>query len=534
MIKEELLEKVRKNNVNLVNKLIKIGKSLSLENDIKKIFNIILNEVMEFTKADRGIIYITSPDGKELYYELVKTVTQNQEMDAETARANWDTIKLFSESGELIMKSLATFVFHTGFEAHFDDIYGQDFFQIDLTREMDNKTGYHSHSMVAIPLVDHEEKVLGIIELTNSIDDKGSIVAFTEEHIDVLLSVASQAAITLSNKLLINNLEKMIFDFTQAIALAIDMKSVDSYKHVQNVASLTNILAKEINSVDYGSYAKTRFSSDELEEIAISGWLHDLGKIATSERLLNKNTKLLANYDRIHVLDLRFELLQQVIENLLQLNNPLEDINTLKNIITILPAYKEFLLNVNNGSEFLTDEQIVTLQKIAAVKVTHKDKTYYLLDDNELENLLIRRGTLTPAEYSTIQEHASLTFQILSNINFPQKYKNVPRIASMHHERLNGKGYPQGLSEDQIPLQSRILAIADVFDALMSKRSYKNGYGLQKSLTILANMAKNNELDKDLLDILINNGVYQKFAEFYDGKDVEQTDIETIRKIYRN
>jgi len=532
--KGKLLKKVRKGNVNLVNKLIKIGKSLSLENDIKKIFNIILKEVMEFTKADRGIIYITSDDSKSLNYELVKTISQNLEMDSETAKVKWDTIDLYTESDDLIMKSLATFVYHTSFEAHFDDIYDQDYFQIDLIKEMDEKTIYRSRSMVAIPLVDHEEKVLGIIELTNSIDEDGEIIAFTDEHIEVLLSVASQAAITLSNKLLISNLEKMIFDFTQAIAYAIDMKSVDSYKHVQHVASLTNILAKEINSVDYGNYANKNFSSDELEEIAISGWLHDLGKIATSESLLNKNTKLVANYDRIHVLELRFSLLEQVIENKLLTKLKDSERERLEYIIAHLDRYQNFLININKGGEYLSDDQIDTIYEIAAVEVSHKGKEYSLFNSNEMENLLIRKGTLTAPEYVKIKEHASLTQQILSNITFPQKYRNVPKIASLHHERLNGKGYPYGLKEEEIPLQSRILAIADVFDALMSTRSYKIGYGLEKSLTILANMAKNNELDKDLLDILIDNGVYQKFAKFYDEKNIEDTDVEKIRKIYRS
>ena len=140
MEKGKLLKKVRKGNVNLVNKLIKIGKSLSLENDIKKIFNIILKEVMEFTKADRGIIYITSDNSKNLNYELVRTVSQKLEMDSETAKVKWDTIDLYTGNDDLIMKSLATFVYHTGFEAHFDDIYDQDYFQIDLIKEMDKKT----------------------------------------------------------------------------------------------------------------------------------------------------------------------------------------------------------------------------------------------------------------------------------------------------------------------------------------------------------------------------------------------------------
>jgi HD-GYP domain-containing protein (c-di-GMP phosphodiesterase class II) len=326
----------------------------------------------------------------------------------------------------------------------------------------------------------------------------------------------------------------MIFDFTQAIAYAIDMKSVDSYKHVQNVANLTNILAKEINSVDYGNYADKSFSNDELQEIAISGWLHDLGKIATSESLLNKNTKLVTNYDRIHVLELRFSLLEQVIENKLHTETSKSEIERLEYIFAHLDEYKKFLININKGGESLSDDQIDTIYEIAAVEVSHKGKDYSLFNSNEMENLLIKKGTLTGPEYIKIKEHASLTQQILSNITFPQKYRNVPKIASQHHERLNGKGYPLGLKEEEIPLQSRILAIADVFDALMSKRSYKSGYSLEKSLTILANMAKDNELDKDLLDILINNGVYQKFAEFYDEKEVSKTDVEKIKKIYRS
>lgn len=517
--------------MDLANKLIKIGKSLSLENDIKRVFKIIINEVLEFTNADRGIIYITSRDQKLLNYEIVKTVSKKEELDSESAIERLQAINLFTDNDDLIMKSLATFVYHTGFEAHFDDVYEQDFFDIDLTREMDDKTSYRSKSMIAIPLVDHEENVLGIIELTNCIDQAGNIVPFNEEHIEVLLSVASQAAITLSNKLLVTNLEKMIFDFTQAIAYAIDMKSDDAYKHVQHVAQLTNLMANEINSVDFGKYQKVKFSQDELDEIALSGWLHDLGKIVTSDVLLNKDKKLVTTYDRIHVLDLRLKLLEQVIENKLLMNDPNRD--ELLEIKSRLPEYREFLISSNEGEEFLNDEKMDLIYEIGAVSIWHNDNVYKLLNSDEMENLLIRRGTLTRAEYKEVQGHAQLTYDILRNIQFPNKYKNVPRIASLHHERLNGNGYPLGLKEEEIPVQSRILAIADVFDALMSKRTYKSGYGIEKSLTILANMAKDGELDGEILDIILEKKIYLNFASIYNDENVVKIDVEKIKQIYR-
>lgn len=532
MKQESIVNKVRKRNVNLANKLIKIGKSLSLESDIKKIFKIIINEVLEFTKADRGIIYITSTDQRELNYEIVRTVSQNTEWDDVAAKEKLESVSLFVNKDEPIMKSLATFVYHTGFEAHFDDVYAQDYFNIDLTKEMDKKTFYHSKSMIAIPLVDHEETVLGIIELTNSIDEDGNIVAFNEEHIEVLLSVASQAAITLSNKLLVNNLEKMIFDFTQAIAYAIDLKSDDAYKHVQHVAQLTNMMANEINTVNYGSYAGTQFSKNELDEIALSGWLHDLGKIVTSDVLLKKDKKLIKTYDRIGVLELKLDLISQVIENKLMLK--IGDEEFLQSVKDKLPEYRDFLLEMNEGKEFLDADKVDIIYEIASVEIEHNGKYYRLLDADEMENLLIKRGTLTDSEYEEIQQHAQLTYDILKNIKFPAKYQNVPRIASMHHERLNGKGYPLGLNEDEIPVQSRILAIADVFDALMSKRSYKKGYGIERSLVILANMAKDGELDSSLLDIVIQNGIYKDFAKMYNDNSVNDINVEKIRSIYRS
>jgi len=348
-----------------------------------------------------------------------------------------------------------------------------------------------------------------------------------------LLSVSSQAAITLSNKLLINNLEKMIFDFTQAIAYAIDMKSDKSYQHVQKVALLTNILAKEINLVDDGVYSKHKFSQDELDEIAISGWLHDLGKIVTSNNLLNKNTKLQSSCDRIKFVQTKFELLEQVIFNqLMQLKTETEK-TELQHILEKLPEYMDLIISLNQGSEYVSEEVLETLAEIAAVKISAHGKEYRLLDEDELENLMIRRGTLTIKEYDEIKKHADITYKILSNITFPTKFQNVPKIASSHHERLNGTGYPLGLKDDDIPLQSRILAIADVFDAPMSERSYKSSYDLDKSLKILASMAKNNEIDKDLMDIMLDKKIFITFASEYDVKDFANIDIDKIKEIYR-
>ncbi|MDP8220327.1 MAG: HD domain-containing phosphohydrolase [Candidatus Stygibacter frigidus] len=529
-----IAEKIKGKNLDLTKKLIKIGKSLSLENDIQKVFKIILDEVMEVTNADRGMIYITSPDKKTLQYERVKCISDKMEMDSETASRRWQSIALFDIAGDPMMNSLATFVFHTGFEAHFDDVYNQDYFQINQIIAMDKRDKYRSKSMVAVPLVDHEDHVLGIIELTNSIDEDGNIVAFSDEHTEILLSVSSQAAITLSNKLLINNLEKMIFDFTQAIAYAIDMKSDKSYQHVQKVALLTNILAKEVNLVDDGVYSKQKFSQDELDEIAISGWLHDLGKIATSNHLLNKNTKLQSSCDRVKFIQTKFELIEQVIYNqLLQVKTASEN-SKLNEILEKLPGYLKLIISINQGSEFVSEEVLDTLTEIAAIKVIARGKEYRLIDEDELENLMIRRGTLTVKEYEEIKKHADLTYKILSNITFPAKFQNVPKIASSHHERLNGSGYPLGLKDDDIPLQSRILAIADVFDALMSKRSYKSSYDLDKSLKILASMANNNEIDKDLMDIILDKKIFITFASEYNVKDFTDIEIDKIKGIYRS
>ena len=528
-----ITEKIKEKNLNLTKKLIKIGKSLSLENDIQKVFKIILDEVMEVTNADRGMIYITSTDQKTLQYERVKCISDQMEMDSETASKRWQSIALFDELDEPIMNSLATFVFHTGFEAHFDDVYNQDYFLIDQIVAMDKRDKYRSKSMVAVPLVDHEDHVLGIIELTNSIDESGKIVPFSEEHIEILLSVSSQAAITLSNKLLINNLEKMIFDFTQAIAYAIDMKSDKSYQHVQKVALLTNILAKKINTIEDGAYSKHKFTQNELDEIAISGWLHDLGKIATSNNLLNKNTKLQSNCDRIKYIQTKFELLEQVIINQLLQKITASEKNILNSIMEKLPGYMKLIISINQGSEYVSEEVLDLLTEISEIKVIARGKEYRLIDEDELENLMIRHGTLTVKEYDEIKKHADLTYKILSNITFPAKFQNVPKIASSHHERLNGTGYPLGLKEDDIPLQSRILAIADVFDALMSKRSYKSPYDLNKSLKILASMANNNEIDKDLMDIILDKKVFVTFASEYNIEDFQDINIEEIKGIYR-
>ncbi|PKN75725.1 MAG: metal-dependent phosphohydrolase [Candidatus Cloacimonetes bacterium HGW-Cloacimonetes-2] len=533
------------NQVAHIKRLTRIGESLSSETDLHKIWDMMLEEAVEFTNADGATIYQVSEDKKYLDFEVLFNGTMKLRLGGVRGPVGWPSIPLYDENGNPRLSNIVTNVYHLKRSLCFDDVYIQEEFDVSGTKKADKDHDYRSKSMLTIPLKNHEDEVLGVIQIINAMDNDGNIVGFTEDHKTMLNSLASQAAIALSNRKLIDDLESLLMQFMRSIATGIERKSKYSSDHIMRVAMLTDMIAAKLNASDSGHFKDLMFTDDQLKELSMAGWMHDVGKIITPEFIMDKSTKLETIMDRIDLVSKRFEMMHLVLE-LMQKSLEHSVLDQLikevfgdeldsQSVHKWLDDAFQFISRLNFGGEFVPDADLERVAKIASIKLSYQDKDYILLSENETVNLQIRRGTLTSDEMKQMSAHVSVTWDMLSQLSFPKKYKNVAFYASTHHEKLNGKGYPKGLTADDLPLQSRIIAVADIFEALTAAdRPYKKAKTLSESLKIMAFCVKDGDLDQDLLDFFMDSGLYLDFAKQYMKEDqIDSVDIEALKKLYQ-
>ena len=500
-----------------IRRLTRIGTALSAERNIERLFEMIVEEAREFTGADGGTLYITSDDETELQFAIVQTETLHVRMGGTGGKITWNPVRLLNSEELPNHANVSAHVALTGDTVNIPDVYDAEGFDFQGTRNFDAQTGYRSKSMLVVPMKNHENDIIGVLQLLNARDEKrNEVVSFSPKCQEMTESLASQAAVALSNNRLIHDLEALMESFIRAIATAIDEKSPYTGGHVRRVAGLSMEIARKINDMKDGPYADVCFSDDQLKELQTAAWLHDVGKVTTPEYVVDKATKLETIFDRIEILRLRFELCglqaklrksnQEEIPELAQTEQNEETENTLREEF-------HFLSDANNGSERMSDEMMGKVRAIAARTWELNGKREPLLSPEEVENLNIRQGTLSARERKIIRNHATMTYKILSQLPFPKKLRHVPDYAAAHHETPNGKGYPRGLSAAQLSLQSRILALADVFEALTAKdRPYKKGKTLSEAMHTLEMMVKDGYIDPDLFAIFQRERIHLDYA----------------------
>jgi HD-GYP domain-containing protein (c-di-GMP phosphodiesterase class II) len=503
-----------------INELVKIGAALSAEKDIDKLLEMIVANGMNFTNADGGTLYIKNDENDELDFAIVQNNTLNVKMGGTGETITWPSVALKLPDGTFNHKNVSAHCAITGIPVNIPDVYNAEGFDFQGTKDFDANTGYRSKSMLVIPLRDHEDEVIGVLQLLNAQDKKsGQVIAFPENEVDIITSLASQAAISITNVRLIRDLEALLNSFVQSIATAIDEKSPYTSGHIERVAELTESITQAINDSSSGRFADISFSEDELKEIRLAAWMHDVGKITTPEQVVDKSTKLESIYDRVDAVRYRIEILKRDAEiqllrkQLAEIDIPAGRSNELENEIAEFEKDFEFITAVNKGGEFLSDEALARIKEIAEKKISVNGEETTLLSEDEIENLSIRKGTLTDAERAIINNHVVVTSKMLGSLPFPKKLHNVSSFAAMHHEKLDGSGYPNGLHGEDIPLAARILAVADVFEALTAAdRPYKSGKLMSESIRILGFMVKDKHLDEDLCDLLIESGIAVDYA----------------------
>ena len=259
-------------------------------------------------------------------------------------------------------------------------------------------------------------------------------------------------------------------------------------------------------------FSQQTFSPEELKQINFAALMHDIGKLATPEQVVDKATKLEAIFDRIELVQTRIELIKKALHV-----NCLEGKMSIEHYaekVTLLDSYMDVIRTSNAGVEFTNDANVALIQSMAKEPWVIDGTTYTILTENEAYNLSVQKGTLTKEERDIINEHATISVDILNNLPFPKKYKEIPQISGNHHEKISGKGYPQGLKGDEISFEARILAVADIFEALTaSDRPYKKGNPLSSAMKILYFMAKEDDLDKELVKFFYTSGLYLRYAK---------------------
>ncbi|MBA3531526.1 MAG: GAF domain-containing protein [Ardenticatenales bacterium] len=496
-----------------IQRLTHIGIALSAEHNLDRLLERIVDEARAINHADAGTLYTVDWDARVLNFQII----QNDSMHTRLGGIHGKQAHL--PSVPLTPSNVSAYVALTGEIVNIPDVYQAEGMDFSGTRQYDSMTGYRSTSMLVVPMRNYENDIIGVLQLINAKDPRRSkVVPFPAERVERTLALASQAGIALTNARLINDLQGFLEGLIQVMAVAVDEKSPSTAGHIQRVTQLTVALAEAVNEVADDSFEGRRFSKEEVNELRIAGLLHDIGKIVVPEHVVDKATKLERIYDRIHEIRTRFSVIRRGMQNE-ALQHKLEVIqerasrrelvaidNELEEKLAALTDDLAFIEMINHGGEFMAPERMERLQQIAARSYTDDNgiEQPYLTPD-EVRNLAISRGTLLPEEIDIIRSHAAVSIRLLSQIPFSRRLRNVPLFAGDHHETLDGKGYPQGKKAEELPLPSRILAIADIFDALTATdRPYKKAYTREVAYRILREDVQRGRLDSRLVELFIS------------------------------
>ncbi|MCH8157816.1 MAG: GAF domain-containing protein [Nitrospinae bacterium] len=503
-----------------ISKLADIGRALSGVYDLSVLLEMIVNHARDFTNADAGTLYLKEDD--TLRFKIV----QNDSLGIRMGGTSGEAIPF--PPVELKETNVSAFVALKGISINIPDVYDTDLFDFTGPKKFDQSTGYRSKSMLVVPMRNHENDIIGVLQLLNAKNPKtDEVIAFSSDYENLTESLASQAAVAVTNAQLIIDMGKLFEAFVQVMATAIDEKSPVTGGHIRRVADMTLTMAGILNEQKEGRYKDVNFTPDQLYELRIAAWMHDIGKVTTPVEIVEKARKLQTIFDRLQFVDLRMCYIMKHLETkylyqkiqLLEQGAPAEKIKQVEEESTKkmeeIKEIREFIIQCNEPSEFLEDDKLERLKEISKLSwIDFSGETQNFLTEDELTNLSIRRGSITEKERKKMQDHAAVTLKMLQQIPFTKKLKNIPLYAGAHHEFINGKGYPLGLKGDEIPFEGKIMCVTDIAEALTaSDRPYKKAMPLETVHRILRSMAENEELDKNLVEFFISEEVYQRYKE---------------------
>lgn len=512
----------RDTSLKRLKELNNIGVALTTERDLLKLGDLILRKSREITAADAGSLYLVEGEeetGKRLRFKI----TQNDSM----------VMRYEEFVMPLTKESIAGYVASTGETLNIPDVYqispSQEY---RFNRNFDEQTGYRTTSTLAVPMKNHKDEIIGVIQLINRKNDfqiklnrenyQNVTRPFDSDDEDLVSSLASQAAVALENSRLIRNIESLFEGFVTASVTAIESRDPTTSGHSFRVADLTVGLAEIVDQVDRGQFSDVNFSADEIKEMRYAALLHDFGKVGVRENVLVKAKKLYPM--QLDLIRERFNHYQRAWEAeyyksklnilLLQGRDAYEAQNKLldqvfQNRLNSLEDYL-FFIEESNEPNILPDGNFEKLLRIAADSdLIPPGLEQPMLKPDEVQLLSIRKGSLNDRERIEIESHVTHTFLFLSKIPWTPELKRVPTIAYGHHEKLNGSGYPNRSTADDIPIQTRMMTISDIYDALTaSDRPYKKAVPRERALDILNSEVKSGQIDPNLFQIFLDAKIY--------------------------
>lgn len=507
--------------------LIEISKALSTEREIDKLLDLILEKSRFITGADAGSLYVVEGDDPDpLRRTLRFKLTQNDSVEFD-----WREFSVPVSS-----RSMSGYVALHKCPLNIADVYDlppRSPFGFDPS--FDAKIGYRTKSMLCAPLLSRAGDVIGVIQLINKkrdverriaseADADDIVVPFDERSEELLMTLASQAGIALENAILYAEINRMLEGFVRASVEAIEQRDPTTSGHSRRVADLTVGLARAVERVDQGTFGKVTWTKDDLRELEYASLLHDFGKIGVREEVLVKAKKLFSH--QLDSIRLRFDFALRTAEadvlrrklHIIERGGKKEDLAALDDELTarhaeIESAYQAIV--AANEPTVLKGGDFARIEAIARETYTSMaGETYPFLTQEEVKSLSVTRGSLTPTEIDEIRSHVVHTFEFLSQIPWGKQFRRVAHIAGAHHERLNGTGYPNRLHAEEIPLQSKMMSIADIFDALTaSDRPYKRAVPIEKALDILSLEVKDQHVDGDLVQIFVGARVWESISD---------------------
>lgn len=512
--------------------LVHLGIALSAERNHPRLMERILMGAKVLGRADGGTLYLR--DGDALRFAIIHNDTLEIMLGGSRGTPiTFEPLPLYRD-GKPNYHNVATYAALTGQTIAVADAYDEeDQFDFSGTKTFDDRTGYRSTSFLTVPLKDSRGEVTGVLQLINAYDRMGNIVPFRKEVQPLIEALASQAAVALENYNLLQAQKELLESFIRVIAAAIDEKSPYTSGHCQRVPELTEMLVRAAVAQTEGPLKEFTLDDDGWYELHIASWLHDCGKVVTPEHVIDKSTKLETIYDRIDTVKTRFAALKHAAEAafwqaVAQGGDRAALEAALQDRLAQLDDDRAFLETINIGGEFMAPDKLERLRRIAALRWRDAAGCEQpMLDDNEVYNLSVARGTLTKEERDIINNHMAVTIKMLEKLPFPPSMANVVEYAGGHHERMDGTGYPKGLTREQLSIPARCMAIADIFEALTAiDRPYKKGKLLSETVAIMHGMKKAHHIDPDLFDLFLTSGVYRAYAErFMRPEQIDAVDV---------
>jgi HD-GYP domain-containing protein (c-di-GMP phosphodiesterase class II) len=498
--------------------LNRIGIALSAEKDIERLQSFILTTMRQLTHADGASLWLKmDEDGTP---KLFLASSQNHSIDKDTYSAF--TVPVDD-------KSVVGYTVTMGSSQIYDDAYNPPAGKPRGGKTFDAQFGYRTKSMLTVPMRNYKDEVVGAVQLINAkrrfetrltVDNVATeVISFLPDDVEMIESIASQAAVALDNKSLLDSIQALFDGFVQASVTAIEQRDPSTAGHSGRVERMTSAMARVINEIATGKFMDVNFTEDQLKELRYACLLHDFGKVGVREHILVKAKKLVPG--QLEVIQSRFEFIERSVQ-VKYATEKLEAMRAGQNGKTVdeidrrlevelaqLRGWAQSIATANEPS-VMPEDKASTLEFLS--QQTYFDmsgRPHPMLEPQEFRFLSIRKGTLDPQERLEMESHVTHSFRFLTKIPWTPVMKGVPEIAYGHHEKLDGSGYPRGLAGDQIPLQARMMTIADIYDALTAQdRPYKRAVPTSTALDILHEEAGQGKLDRDLLELFITKHVY--------------------------